>query len=155
MDMTATSTKEEASKQRISVVLAGPSTEWLENWKFLLLQEPATEVVAQATTWAEIVVSVRRLRPRILVCGFEMYTDTNYAAMLALHRECPGTRVVLLFDEMLGEERYMHALAIGASGYVSHDQVRPHLAKAIRGVDQGEAWMPRKMLGKMVELALD
>ena len=63
-------------------------------------------------------------------------------------------RLVLLVDKVLAEHRFMHALSIGACAYVAHDEVEQSLARAVRCVDRGEAWMPRKVLGKMVELAL-
>jgi DNA-binding NarL/FixJ family response regulator len=62
--------------------------------------------------------------------------------------------VVLLADDLIEEDRLMHALNIGARGYLGHDEIQLQLARAVRGVDRGEAWVPRKMLGKMVENAL-
>lgn len=140
--------------QTITVAIAGRQTEGLATCNRLLRQAPDTEVVAQAATWMEVIATVRKFKPRVLVCSFEMCTDTDYPLLLELRRECPYTRVVLLADDRIEEDRLMHALRIGASGYLSHDEIQLQLARAVRRVDQGETWVPRRMLGKMVELAL-
>ena len=140
--------------QTITVAIAGRQAAGLATCKRLLRQEPDTEVVGQAATCMEIVATVRKFKPRVLVCSFEMCTDTDYPLLLELRRECPATRVVLLADDLTEEDQLMHALAIGARGYLGRDEIQLHLASAVRGVDQGEAWVPRKMLGKMLELAL-
>ena len=140
--------------QTITVAIASRQTEGLAACNRLLRQAPDTEVVAQAATWMEVIATVRKFKPRVLVCSFEMCTDTDFPLLLGLRRECPYTRVVLLADDRIEEDRLMHALRIGASGYLGHDEVQLQLAKAVRRVDQGETWVPRRMLGKMVELAL-
>lgn len=140
--------------QTITVAIAGRQTEGLATCEHLLRQAPDTEVVAQAATWMEVIATVRKFKPRVLVCSFEICTDTDYPLLLELRRECPYTRVVLLADDHIEEDRLMHALRIGASGYLGHDEIQLQLARAIRRVDQGETWVPRRMLGKMVELAL-
>lgn len=140
--------------QNITVAIAGRQAAALAACERLLRQEPDTEVVGEVTgpaaTCMEVLATVRKFKPRVLVCSFEMCTDP---LLLELRRECPATRVVLLADDFIEDDRLMHALAIGACGYLGHDQIQLHLARAVRGVDQGEAWVSRKMLGKMVELA--
>lgn len=139
--------------QNITVAIAGRQAA-VATCVRLLRQEPDTEVVGQAATCMEIVATVRKCKPRVLVCSFEMCTDADYPLLLELLRKCPATRVVLLGGDLVEEVRLMHALAIGARGYLGQEEIPLHLARAVRRVDQGEAWLPRKMLGKMAELAL-
>lgn len=140
--------------QNITVAIAGRQAAAVATCVRLLRQEPDTEVVGQAATCMEIVATVRKFKPRVLVCSFEMCADTDYPLLLELLRECPATRVVLLGGDLIEEDRLMDALAIGARGYLGHEEIPLHLASAVRGVDQGKAWVPRKLLGKMAELAL-
>src|SRR5438445_7376501 len=132
--------------QTITVAIAGRQAAGLATCKRLLRQEPDTEVVGQAATCMEIVATVRKFKPRVLVCSLEMCTDTDYPLLLELRRACPATRVILLADGLIEEDRLMHAMAIGARGYLAQDEIQLHLARAVRGVDRGEAWVPRKML---------
>lgn len=132
----------------ITVAIAGRQAAVLATCERLLQREPDTEVVGQAVTCMEVVATVRKFKPRVLVCSFEMCTDADYFLLSELRRECPATRVVLLADEFVEESRLMYALAIGARGYLGQEEILLHLARAVRGVDQGEAWVPRRMLGK-------
>ena len=45
-----------------------------------------------------------------------MCTDADYPLLLELRRECPDTRVTLLADDLIEEDRLMHALTFGARG---------------------------------------
>src|SRR5438132_9135095 len=117
--------------QTITVAIAGRQAAGLATCKRLLRQEPDTEVVGQAATCMEVVATVRKFKPRILVCSFEMCTDADYPLLLELRRECPATRVVLLADELVEEDRLMHALTIGARGYLARDEIQHQLARAV------------------------
>jgi len=138
--------------QTITVAIAGQKGAGLAFCKRFLQQESDTKVV-QATNCKDVMATVRKFKPDVLVCNFEMCTGTDYPLLLELCRECPATRVILLADGIVEDDRLIHALALGVRGYLANDDVPRHLAKAVRGVDQGEAWVPRKMLGKLVALA--
>ena len=102
--------------------------------------EAHTEMDAIAALW---------LRPRILLLDLTLSRDA--ALLLPLIRlRSPQTRVIL-FTEGASERRVLDALAYGASGYLEKKLVHAFLAKAVRQVDAGEAWVPRRMVSKVVE----
>jgi DNA-binding NarL/FixJ family response regulator len=43
------------------------------------------------------------------------------------------------------------ALSNGARGYLKEKAISSFLPKAVRQVEAGEAWVPRKMVGKIVD----
>ncbi len=103
----------------------------------------------------DIVARVRRLNPRILLADLEQCAEADCAMLTSLRAECPETLVVLLSDESLQkEEQLMHALASGARGYLNPATDQIHLSKVVQAIDRGEAWVPRKMLGKIMERVL-
>lgn len=138
----------------ITVAIADWDRAELVACKRMLRHERDIMVVGQAATCKDVLDTVLRLKPRILLFSLGLCADMDFRLLLALRRECPATRVVLLIDHPVQEERLMHALSIGARGYLTHDAVRPYLAKAVHGVDQGEAWVPRKMLSRILERIL-
>ena len=140
--------------QTITVAIADPDRTELVACKRMLRHERDILVVGQAAACKDVVATVLRLKPRILLFSLGLCSDTDFPLLLALRRECPATRVVLLIDDPVQEERLMHALSIGARGYLTHDAVQLYLAKAVHGVDQGETWVPRKMLGRILEQIL-
>jgi DNA-binding NarL/FixJ family response regulator len=106
---------------------------------------------ANLTAVEEVVARTRRLNPRILLAYLNQCTDAGCAMLVSLRRECPETLVVLLTDESAHEDQVMLALAKGARGCVHLRADPAHFSKAAQMVDRGEAWVPRKMLGKIMD----
>ncbi|MGO8754714.1 MAG: DNA-binding response regulator [Gallionellaceae bacterium] len=108
---------------------------------------------ANITVVEDRVARVRRLNPRILFADISQCIDADYAMLESLRRECPQTLVVLLADESdQQEDQLIRALASGARGYldVKAEKFNLDLSKAAHVVDRGEAWVPRKMLGRIM-----
>ena len=102
-----------------------------------------------------VVAMTRRLNPRILFANMKQCTEADGAMLLSLRRECPGTLVVLLADESVQQENLiMQALARGARGYLNLEADPIHISKIVHVIDRGEAWVPRKMLGKIMDQML-
>jgi DNA-binding NarL/FixJ family response regulator len=62
---------------------------------------------------------------------------------------------VLLTDDTVNESRILQALEVGAIGYLKNEAVELHLSRAVTVVGRGEAWVPRKMLGKIMDRVLN
>jgi DNA-binding NarL/FixJ family response regulator len=104
------------------------------------------------------VARVRRLKPRVLLANLKQCTDSDCSMLLSLRHECPETLVVLLADESKKEDEstqeedlVMRALAIGARGYLSPEADAHYVSKAVHVIDRGEAWVSRKMFGKIMD----
>lgn len=110
---------------------------------------------ANITAIEDMVAKVRRLNPRILLANLKQCTDADCAMLVSLRRECPETLVVMLADESdQQEDQVMQALAKGARGYLDIKSAPAYISKAVYVIDRGEAWVPRKMLGKMMDQVL-
>lgn len=70
----------------------------------------------------------------------------------ALHRGFPEVRIILLGSLAIKKDRVIYALAKGAVGFLEISSCERYLAKAVRCINQGEAWVSRNMLAKIVEL---
>ena len=68
----------------------------------------------------------------------------------ALRQKSPQTKVILLTDGA-SEARTLEALAHGARGYLDKALLTTFLARAVRVVDAGEAWVPRKMVARIMD----
>lgn len=99
----------------------------------------------------DAVARVRRLNPRVLLASLNQCIDADCAMLETLRRECPETLVVLLADETVREEQVMQALASGARGCLSRESAQYDLSKAVHVVERGEAWVPRRLLGKIMD----
>ena len=99
------------------------------------------------------VARVRRLKPRVLLVDLSLCQDSdeNCIMLKSLHHECPATLAVLVGEEAGNEDLIIKALEAGARGYLSYEAVHQHLAKVASVVNNGEVWVSRKMLGKVMD----
>lgn len=101
------------------------------------------------------VARIKRLKPLVLLVNLNLCTDEDYALLLSLRRECPDTLMVFLADDSVHESKILKVLEIGARGYLKYETVQFHLSGAIQAVGRGEAWVPRKMLGNIMDHMLN
>ena len=103
------------------------------------------------TTNEDEVARIKRLKPQVLLLDLNQCSDEDYALQLSLRREYPWTKIVLLTDDSIQENQIIQGLKIGARGYLKYESVRHQLPKAIWVVCRGETWIPRKMLGNIMD----
>jgi hypothetical protein len=97
------------------------------------------------------VARIKRLKPHVMLVNLDMSADEDHALLLSLRSECPEVLMVLLADDSVHENKIMQALEIGVRGYLKKEAARLHLSRAIQVVGRGEAWVPRKMLGNIMD----
>ncbi len=102
----------------------------------------------------DIVARISETRPRILFVDLDYSREGDFALLEALHRECPDTLVLLLTGKSAREEQIIQGLANGARGCLSHEADPFYFIKAVRLVDQGEIWITRRMLSKIMDKVL-
>lgn len=101
------------------------------------------------------VARIKRLKPLVLLVNLNLCTDEDYALLLSLRHECPEALMVFLADNSVHEDTILKVLEIGARGYLKYETVHLHLSGAIQAVGRGEAWVPRKMLGNIMDHMLN
>jgi DNA-binding NarL/FixJ family response regulator len=117
----------------------------------LLRQQHGITLVAPTATSEDVVTTAVRVKPRILLCSFELAVASGCSLLLALRQHCPETLVVLLTNDTISENRLMPALASGAVGILNRETLQFELSRAVRGVDGGQAWVSRKLLGSIFD----
>ncbi len=101
------------------------------------------------------VARIKRLQPLVTLVNLDLSEDEGHALLLSLRSECPEAHIVLLTNGLVQESKILQALEIGARGYLSGETVELHLSKAVQVVGRGEAWVPRKMLGNIMDRMLN
>ena len=103
------------------------------------------------------VARIKRLNPLVVLVNLNQSTaeDEDYALLLSMRRECPKALVVLLADDSIHESQIIQALELGVRGYLKYDSVQIYLPKAVQIVGRGEAWVPRKILGSIMDRVLN
>jgi DNA-binding NarL/FixJ family response regulator len=122
---------------RITVLLADDHPLVRRGFRRLLEDDPAIEVVGEASSGDEAVRLFEQLRPRVVVMDSAMPVTTGLAATRQILMSDPEARVLML--SMHSEQTLVQqALEAGARGYVLKSALDLDLAAAVKKVDAGE-----------------
>jgi DNA-binding NarL/FixJ family response regulator len=134
---------------QITVVVADEEKERRAACLRLLEPEKGIRVVAEAATTAETLGSAR-LAPKILLLDSKLAIGRGLVLLPIFLRRSPDTKIIVLTGQSSGAA-LLDALSHGAHGYLNRRRLRAFLPKAVRKVADGEAWVPRKVLPKIIE----
>jgi DNA-binding NarL/FixJ family response regulator len=116
----------------------------------LLQPEKGIRVIGEARSAFEVIKVAARFKPHILLLDLNLFKRNGNALLLALRQKSPRTKVILL-THGASKTQILEALSHGALGYLEKKLINTFLAKAVRKVDGGEAWVPRKMVTKTID----
>jgi DNA-binding NarL/FixJ family response regulator len=94
------------------------------------------------------------LRPDVTVMDLQMPELSGLEAMIAIRRECPDARVVIL-TTYTGDAQIVRALKAGAAGYLAKDAVPEELIDTIRTVHAGRKTVSPQVAVKLAAHATD
>jgi DNA-binding NarL/FixJ family response regulator len=134
----------------ITVVVAERQRADRQACRRLLERERGIRVVGEVRSPLEAITTMGRLRPRILLLDLALARPEGRPLIPALRQKSPQTRVILLTGRG-SAARTLEALSHGARGYLDRSVIDTFLARAVRVVDAGEAWIPRKMVARIMD----
>jgi DNA-binding NarL/FixJ family response regulator len=135
----------------ISVVIADRGRAGRAACRSLLEPEKGIRIVGEARSGLDAVTAIEKLKPSILLLDLDLFDGGARTTLLpVIRRRSPRTRVLLL-TERTRDARTIDALCRGARGYLEKGTLRTYLCRAVRAVDAGEAWVPRKMVAKIMD----
>jgi two-component system response regulator NreC len=138
------STPREAPPTPIRIVLADDHAVVRSGLKLVLENEPAFEVVAEASDVDTARRYVRGHRPAVLVLDLNMPGGSSLEAIPAIREESPRTQIVVL--TMQDEPAFARqALSTGALAYVLKEAADDELVEAVRRAAAGETYLNPKL----------
>lgn len=112
--------------------------------------EPDMRVEAEADNGAEAVNLYRKHLPDVVLLDGRLPGMSGLETLLALRREFPQARVLMLsVDE--GEEDIFRAMQAGAAGYLPKTTQRGELLQAIRIVAAGKQYLPPALSARLAQ----
>jgi DNA-binding NarL/FixJ family response regulator len=142
---------ERRNYQRISVLIANHERSGRVACHRILQPQRGIQVVGAARTGVEAIEAASHLKPRILLLHLNLLIGEKINLLRGLSQRSPRTKV-LLITRRAAEKKLLEVLSHGAKGYVKESAIETSLPKAVRKVDAGEAWIPRKLLKKLIFL---
>lgn len=115
-----------------------------------LQPEKGIAVVGVARNGLEAIMAAGGLKPRILLLNSNLFKGKRENLLRTLRQTSPRTKMIVL-TRRVSETPILEALSNGARGYLQEKAISSFLPKAVRQVEAGEAWVPRKMVAKIVD----
>jgi len=117
----------------------------------LLSEQNDMAVVAEVSTAEDVLPTVAKLRPDIILLDLDLPDDTDAVEVLnELRQHHPRCKVIAMAGPDDGSS-LAHAVQKGAAGYLLKTAGAPLILAAIRTVAQGGTWLQREMTGKLFE----
>jgi len=138
------------SMPSITVVVADHRKSGRATCLRILQPEKGIRVVGESGSGLGVISAAAKLKPRILLFHLNLFKEKKLNLLQALFQKSPRTKVILLTAHPSGRT-ILEALSHGARGVVQEKNLRTSLPKAVRLVDAGEAWVPRKMEAKIID----
>lgn len=135
----------------VTVVIAAESHERVRG---LLHGEAGIVVAGEARSLAHAFILVARIRPAVLLLDFGRSWRDSLAALPAIRIQSSRTRIILLTTRGTPESSILEAVKRGARGYLGEAAAGRFLARAVRAVHAGEAWVPRRLGAQIVRRLL-
>jgi DNA-binding NarL/FixJ family response regulator len=138
------------SEPVLRVLLADEQSLFREAVKVVLSAEGDLEVVAEARDGLQAVAEAERTRPDVALLDADLPNCDGIRAT-TLIQEAVSTCRVIVISSQEDEKVLLEAMEAGASGYLSKEAPIADLINAARAVHRGEALVPPKMLGALLQ----
>ena len=115
----------------------------------IVSREGDIAILGCATDGLDAVAKTLELRPDVILMDLAMPRLDGLAALARLAElEIPAN--VLIFTQDADEDLVMQAVRSGAKGYMPKDAPVDRIPRAIRALAGGEAWVERRLTGRVV-----
>jgi len=114
----------------------------------LALEADGIAVSAEVHSLQELVEAVERFEPDVCLVDVEL-SGGGIKAAAELAGRVPAVAVVLLADDS-GDEKFLDAMRVGATGYVPRRITPARLPSVIRAVLDGEPAIPRALVTLLI-----
>ena len=120
----------------------------------LIAAESDVTLAGACSSGREAIEQFPQLRPDVTVMDLQMPEMSGLDAMIAIRREWPEARVVIL-TTYTGDAQIVRAMKAGAAGYLAKDAVPEELINTIRSVHAGRKTVSPQVAVKLAAHASD
>jgi len=120
----------------------------------LIAAEAGVTLAGACSSGREAIQHFPNLRPDVTLMDLQMPEMSGLDAMIAIRREWPEARVVIL-TTYTGDAQIVRAMKVGAAGYLAKDAVPEELINTIRSVHAGRKTVSPQVAVKLAAHASD
>jgi DNA-binding NarL/FixJ family response regulator len=136
--------------EKIKLIVACEYALYIAAISRVLASERDIEIVAEASKAAEVKRVIRRTKADLILLDMDIANLNPLEVLSLVRKKNPNLGVLLFIMRDYDEERIKKAICAGALGYILKNANAGELIKSIRALVQGEVWIPRKMMAKVI-----
>ena len=114
------------------------------------LEAGGFEVCAEAADGEQAIALARKEKPDVCLLDISMPGGGGIKAASVISEELPETAVVML-TAFAGDDELFDSLKAGAAGYLLKETDPNRLPFALRGILDGEAAVPRRLVARLID----
>ncbi len=116
----------------------------------ILESDKTIQVVSKVSNVLDLVQVCEGLNFDILLLDIDLQ-GLNLSRILQILRKNKATKVILIVNSDYNENMLINAIRSGVRGYLLKNADSSRLIKAVKAVNDGELWVERKMMIKVLE----
>lgn len=137
------------SANALSVLLVDDHTVVRTGLSLILQKDPLFRIVGEAANSAEALMIAQREHPDIVLLDLDLGDENGQDLIPVLQETAGNTRIVVLTGSR-DENAHHQAVAAGALGVVSKNEMHEVVVTAIKRVHAGEAWLSPRLTANLV-----
>ena len=137
------------SMRKIKIILVDDHQMFRDGLKFVLQQIPEFEIIGTASNGQEYLELLEAGLPNIVIMDIGMPVMDGIEATEKTSQKYPGVQVIAL--SMFSDQEYYHKMvAAGVKGFLIKAAGIDELEKAIKTIDQGDAYFSLELLRNII-----
>lgn len=135
--------------ETIRVILVDDHSIVREGLRMIIENDSEIEVVGETENMTDALRLVSREKPDVVLLDLDLGKESSLDTMQEIFKANESSRVLVLTG-VLDENQHKRAMRKGAQGILLKSHAGGTLLKAIKKVNQGEAWLDGKLLAKLL-----
>jgi DNA-binding NarL/FixJ family response regulator len=116
----------------------------------ILEDDKSIEVVSRVSNLIDLIAACEETEFDILLLDVDL-RGLNLTKILGLIKKNKGAKLILIIDHDYNENLLINAIRSGVRGYLLKDTDSNQLIKSVNTVYNGELWVERKLMGKVID----
>lgn len=116
----------------------------------ILEDDKSIKVLSRVSNLIDLIGACEQNEFDILLLDVEL-KGLNLSKILSLIKKNNKAKLILIIDSDYNENLLINAIRSGVRGYLLKDTDSNHLVKSVSSVHNGELWVERKLMGKVID----
>jgi len=116
----------------------------------ILEDDKSIDVVSRVSNLIDLIAACEESEFDILLLDVDL-RGLNLTKILGLIKKNKGAKLILIIDHDYNENLLINAIRSGVRGYLLKDTDSNQLIKSVNTVYNGELWVERKLMGKVID----